>query len=165
MKNTIITWILTALSTTAFAQGDQKMAEDLFKQLEQKAFFSAPQNLYVGGPPHGPVRAVVEGQIGQKHTIVKFNYGGKNITPTQVKQDPGKWLKAITVMHRVPGYDGAHNDWFWAKYEPSGEIFIENGQIRMGKDKGCIACHQSASGNDFTFQHNKIVNADTTVVN
>ena len=28
MKNTTITWILAALSTTAFAQGDQKMARE-----------------------------------------------------------------------------------------------------------------------------------------
>ncbi len=65
----------------------------------------APQNLYIGSPPHGAIRAVVEGEIDGNNTIVKFNYGGPDISAKEVVKDPDKWLKAITVMKRIPGYN------------------------------------------------------------
>ena len=165
MKKIITTIALIALSNTAISQTDQEIAKDLFEQLNQKSFMQAPQNLYVGGPPHGPVRSVVEGNINNQRTIVKFNYGGPSITPEKVAKDPKKWLKAITVMQKRPGYNPEHRDWFWAKYKPNGELFVKNSQVRVGKDKGCIACHQSASGNDLTFKHNDTVNAKVTIIN
>ncbi|MBT3276412.1 cytochrome P460 family protein [Candidatus Thioglobus sp.] len=164
MKKTIIATLIT-LSASAFAQTDQEIAKNLFEQLKQKSFMQAPQNLYVGGPPHGPVRAVVEGNINGQRTIVKFNYGGPSITPEKVAKDPKKWLKALTVMQKRPDYDPAHKDWFWAKYKPNGELFVKNSITRAGKDKGCIACHQAASGNDLVFTHNAKVNAEITIVN
>ncbi len=158
MKKITLTATLVALSTTLFAQTDKEIANELFKQLKQSSFFEAPQNFYIGGPPHGAVRSVVEGKINGNSTIVKFNYGGPGITLEKVKQDPKKWLKALTVMKKIPNYDPAHKDWFWAKLKPNGE------QLKVGKPKGCIACHQSASGNDYTFKHNKTVNAETTKI-
>ena len=165
MKKIVSTVALATLSSLTFAQVDKEIASNLFEQLKQKSFMQAPQNLYLGGPPHGPVRAVVEGNINNKRTIVKFNYGGPGITPEKVTKNPKKWLKAITVMQKIPGYDQAHKDWFWAKYKPNGDLFVENSQVRVGKDKGCIACHQSASGNDFTFKHNETINANVTIIN
>lgn len=165
MKKIVLSVTLVALSSLAFAQTDKEIASDLFNQLQQKSFMQAPQNLYIGGPPHGPVRAVVEGNINNKRTLVKFNYGGPDITPEKVAKNPKKWLKAITVMHKIPGYDSKHADWFWAKYKPNGELFVKNAQVRVGKDKGCIACHQAASGNDLTFKHNEAVNAAVTLIN
>ena len=165
MKKIILSATLIALSNLTFAQTDKQIADELFTQLKQQSFMVAPQNLYLGGPPHGPVRAVVEGKINNQRTIVKFNYGGKAITPEKVTANPKKWLKAITVMHKIPGYDEKHADWFWAKYKPNGELFIKNNQVRVGRDKGCIACHQSASGNDLTFKHNETANAAVTLIN
>lgn len=165
MKKIILTATLIALTNNAFAQTDKEIADELFAQLKQQSFMSAPQNLYLGGPPHGPVRAVVEGKINGKKTIVKFNYGGPGITPEKVTKNPKKWLKALTVMQKIPNYNPAHKDWFWAKFKPNGELFIKNNQVRVGKDKGCIACHQSASGNDLTFKHNDTVNAKVTLIN
>jgi len=164
MKKIILITTTIALSSNVFAQTDQQIAKELFDQIQQNGFTKAPQNLYIGGPPHGPVRAVVEGKINNNKTFVKFNYGGPGVTLEKVTKDPKKWLKALTVMHKIPGYDEKHSDWFWAKYKPNGKLFKNGAQIRAGKDKGCIACHQSASGNDLTFKHNKTVNADTTKI-
>ncbi len=55
----------------------------------------APQNLYIGGPPHGAIRAVVEGEIDGNNTIVKFNYGGPDISAKEVVKDPDKWQDTI----------------------------------------------------------------------
>ena len=164
MKKIITTIALIALSNASIAQTDQQIASELFGQIQQNGFTQASQNLYVGGPPHGPVRAVVEGNINNQRTIVKFNYGGPGISPEKVAKDPKKWLKALTVMQKRPGYNPEHRDWFWAKYKPNGELFVKNSQIRVGKDKGCIACHQSASGNNLTFKHNETVNAKVTLI-
>jgi len=68
----------------------------------------------------------IEGKKGilpDESIIVKENFG------------PDKKLAAITVMYKEKGYDPAHNDWFWAKYQPDGTIDAE------GKVKGCIDCH------------------------
>ena len=165
MKKITLTAVLITLTSSVFAQTDKEIADQLFTQLKQQSFMDAPQNLYLGGPPHGPVRAVVEGKINGQKTIVKFNYGGPEITPKKVTQGPKKWLKAITVMQKKPNYNPAHKDWFWAKYKPNGELFVKNNQVRVGKDKGCIACHQAASGNDLTFKHNETVNAAVTILN
>ena len=158
MKKIVLTVALVALSSTVFAQTDKEIASELFEQLKQKSFMDAPQNLYVGGPPHGPVRSVVEGEIDGNNTIVKFNYGGPEITAKKVADNPDKWLKAITIMKRIPGYNPENKDWFFAKYKPNGD------QLKVGKVKGCIECHQSASGNDYTFKHNDSVNAEVTVI-
>jgi|TARA_B110000967_G_scaffold62815_1_gene64600 hypothetical protein len=163
----IITLIVALISLTsgAFALTDKEIADELFIQLKKQSFMDVQQNLYLGGPPHGPVRSVVEGSINNQKTIVKFNYGGPDITLEKVTKDPKKWLKAITVMQKRLNYDQENQDWFWAKYKPDGTLFVENNQVRMGKDSGCIGCHQSASGNDLTFKHNETVNANVTVVN
>jgi hypothetical protein len=159
LKKTILTVALVAISSATFAQTDKEIASELFEQLKQRSFMEAPQNLYIGGPPHGAIRAVVEGEIDGNNTIVKFNYGGPNISAKEVAKDPDKWLKAITVMKRIPGYNPENKDWFFAKYKPNGD------QLKVGKVEGCIKCHQSASGNDYVFKHNKSVNAEVTVIN
>jgi hypothetical protein len=157
MKKIILATTLI-LSSSVFAQTDKQIADELFSALGDQSFMSAQQNLYLGGPPHGPVRAVVEGSIKGNKTIVKFNYGGPDITADKVSTNPKKWLKAITVMQKRSGYDSANKDWFWAKYKPNGE------QLKVGKVEGCIACHKSASGNDYTFAHNEQANAKVTII-
>ena len=60
-------------------------------------------HLYVGGPPHGKVREVVEGIVDNKLVIVKSNYGGKDVSIENVKNNPKKYLKAVTVMVKRDG--------------------------------------------------------------
>ena len=150
---------------------DIEYANNIWKKMEAKRLNSTLANLYVGGPPHGPVREVLEGTIDGKRVIVKRNYGGKGVSVEAVSQDRATYLTAITVMAmRDAGYDDENNNWFWVKYLPDGSLDTHPkgmklaGRIAKGMPTGCIACHKSASGNDLVFDHNKEANADPIIV-
>lgn len=145
---------------------DIDYAKQLWVKMEAEGLNSTPANLYVGGPPHGPVREVLEAVIDGKRIIVKRNFGGEGVSVESVSQDRAKFLKAVTVMaKRESGYDPENGDWFWVKYKPDGSLHTNAkgmklaGKVAKGMDKGCIFCHQSASGNDLVFAHNKEANA------
>ena len=52
-------------------------------------------------------------------------------------------IEAITVMVKITGYDSEANDWYWAKYTPSGQTEA------AGKVQGCITCHAVVHDNDY----------------
>ena len=146
---------------------DVNYSKKLWAKMEAKDLNSTPANLYVGGPPHGPVREVLEAIIDGKRVIVKRNFGGEGVSVKSVSQNRAAFLKAITVMaKREDGYDPENGDWFWVKYKPDGSLHTNAkgmklaGKVAKGTDKGCIFCHQSASGNDLVFIHNKEANAE-----
>lgn len=161
-----------AMKKPLFGNADDiSYAKSLWNDLNKHGLNSTPATLYIGGPPHGKVREVLEANINGKRVIVKRNYGGKDISVKAVKANRSAYLKSITVMaKRGAGYDPENNNWFWAKYKPNGELhknpkgMMLAGRVAKGMDKGCIACHQSASGSDMVFIHNKEANAETTKV-
>ena len=143
----------------------------LWDKLEAKGLNSTPANLYVGGPPHGKVREVLEGMIDGKRVIVKRNYGGADVSIENVSKNRAKYLKAVTVMLKMDeGYDPENADWFWVKYKADGTLHKNPkgmnlaGKVAKGMPIGCIACHSSASGSDLVFKHNKEANADVVYV-
>jgi len=150
---------------------DIDYAKQLWLKMEARGLNSTPANLYVGGPPHGPVREVLEAVIDGKRIIAKRNFGGEGISVEAVSQNRAAFLKAVTVMaKREDGYDAKNGNWFWVKYKPNGNLHTNAkrmklaGRVAKGMDKGCIACHQSASGNDLVFAHNKEANASVVHV-
>ena len=150
---------------------DIDYAKQLWLKMEARGLNSTPANLYVGGPPHGPVREVLEAVIDGKRIIVKRNFGGEGISVEAVSQNRAAFLKAVTVMaKREDSYDAENGNWFWVKYKPNGNLHTNAkgmklaGRVAKGMDKGCIACHQSASGNDLVFAHNKEANASVVHV-
>jgi len=118
---------------------------------------------YVGQHPHGAILDTIEGKIaldGNLHTIiVKRNYGGEGVSIANVANDPAKYLKAVTVMLKRPGYDPETRDWFWAKFKADGSLdtnpagMMLAGKVAKGKPQGCIACHTAAPGGDMMFLH------------
>ncbi|HHJ35622.1 MAG TPA: hypothetical protein ENJ87_07640 [Gammaproteobacteria bacterium] len=151
---------------------DIAYAKTLWHDMDKLGFNARPATLYVGGPPHGAVREVLEGNIDGRRVIVKRNYGGKGVSIKAVQADRSKYLKSITVMaKREAGFDPEDKNWFWVKYKPNGQLhnnpkgMLLAGRVAKGMDKGCIACHKSASGNDMVFIHNKEANAEITKVN
>jgi len=73
--------------------------------------------------------------------IIKENYGPD-------KEE----LMAITIMYRIEKeYDPQHNNWWWGKYTPDGQVATMNEMRLAGKVQSCIGCHSSAKGNDFVF--------------
>ena len=118
---------------------------------------------YTGQHPHGAILDTIEGPInidGRLHNIIiKRNYGGPGVSKDAVANDPDKFLKAVTVMLKRPGYDPETQDWFWVKYKADGSIdtnpagMMLAGKVAKGKPKGCIACHTGAPGGDMIFIH------------
>ena len=127
------------------------------------SIYSTP---YEGTEPHGFVLETIDTTIGVKgHTglvIVKRNYGPEGVEKDDVADNPGKYLAAVTVMfRREKGYDPDNGDWFWVKYAPNGTILTNPagmklaGMVGKGSDKGCIACHKGADGEDMIFNNNR----------
>jgi hypothetical protein len=126
----------------------------------QDAIKSRP---YTGQHPHGAILDTIEGPInidGKLYNIIiKRNYGGPGVSRDTVANDPKKYLKAVTVMLKRPGYDPDTKDWFWVKYKADGSIdtnpagMMLAGKVAKGKPKGCIACHTAAPGGDMMFLH------------
>ena len=129
-----------------------------------KVIHSTP---YQGVHPHGAVLETLDAVVNvDGHTgavIVKRNYGGSGASKTTVATNPERYLRAITVMFkRERGYDADNKDWFWVQYSPSGEVVKDmQGRAlagRVAKDsqtEGCIACHKSAPGGDYVFNHDR----------
>lgn len=117
---------------------------------------------YEGTAPHGAMLETFYSQakIGE-HTgalIVKRNYGPAEVEVDQIIADPNKHLGAVTVMFkREDGFDADNQNWFWAKFLPDGSLdknpkgMSLAGKVAKGADKGCIACHSGAGGDDYVF--------------
>jgi hypothetical protein len=108
--------------------------------------------LYEGQEPHGmllttyvnstALDAVNGGaaQMPDGAMIVKENYM------------PDGTLAAVTVMYKVEGYNSEHNDWFWSKHLPSGELDqTPEGMPMEGRVAGCQDCHGAQQENDYIF--------------
>jgi hypothetical protein len=99
--------------------------------------------LYKGREPHGSLLTTYvnnnayfsakdrKGEMAASSIIVKENYTSE------------KKLAALTVMYKIKGYNPAAGDWFWAKYEPYGNV------LASGKVEACINCHGGNRANDF----------------
>ena len=149
---------------------DVSYAHNLWNKLELMGFNSKDSKLYTGSPPHGKVREVLEGKIDGNLIVLKRNYGGKGVSVDSVSSNRSKYLKAITVMAKRPGYDPADKDWFWVKYAPDGKIMKNPkgmklaGKVAKGMPVGCISCHSSAPGGDFLFIQNKEISPKATLI-
>ena len=121
---------------------------------------------YQGSHPHGAILDTLDGELevagDRGMVIVKNNYGGQDVSKQTVADNPDKFLKAVTVMFKRPGYDADNNDWFWVKYAPDGSVMKNPmkmslaGRVAKGAPKGCIACHKAAPGGDMVFNHDKL---------
>lgn len=140
-------------------------AETLWDELEKARLVGdnvIHSNFYEGNEPHGFVLEVFDADLTVgEHTgrmVLKKNYGPEGVEVEDVSNDPGGHLAAITVMYRrEAGYDEDHQNWFWAKYLPNGDLnknpkgMSLAGRVAKGADVGCIACHTAAPGEDYIF--------------
>jgi hypothetical protein len=166
----LLSFVLVAGTANAQApfggDDDVQYAKNLWAALVDASFAGVgaiKSRPYTGQHPHGAILDTIEGTISLdgKHynVIVKRNYGGEGVSKDSVANDPAKYLKAVTVMLKRPGYDPETKDWFWAKYKPDGSLDVNPagmmlaGKIAKGKPKGCIACHTAAPGGDMLFLH------------
>jgi len=168
-----LTAATVALLTAGFASAqapfggpeDTAYAAKLWQALNQ-AGLAGPGALeskaYPGQHPHGAVLQTIyttlamDGQDNQ--LIVKRNYGGDGVSVQSVAEDPNRYLAAVTVMYKRPGYDPDNQDWFWAKYLPDGSLDknpkgmqLAGRVAKVDPPAGCIACHSAAPGGDMVF--------------
>ncbi len=148
---------------------DTAFAADLWQSLTGAKLVGADAIIsepYEGTPPHGKILEYLESNVtvgGRSGTvIVKRNYGGKDATEESVFNDRLRYLGAVTVMYnREAGYDPDNQDWFWVKYNPDGSLQTNPkgmtlaGRIAKGAEKGCIACHGMAPGDDYLYSHDR----------
>jgi hypothetical protein len=109
-------------------------------------------DIYEGQSPHGAFLKVYMNrtaagkpkEMPPGSILVKENYGKDK-----------KTLMAVTVMYKTKGYDSAHNDWYWVKYNPNGTVAKtppdKGNKPIAGRFPSCIACHAGADGNDYSF--------------
>lgn len=154
-----------AMAQTAGTEDDIAFAQAIWAELEQMQMTgdNAIQALpYQGGPPHGMMletfltRAEINGEEGL--LVIKRNYGPEGVTEDEILADPAGHLGAITVMFQRPeGYDPEHDDWFYAKFLPDGNLDTNPmgmalaGAVGRNLEAGCIACHINAPGDDYLF--------------
>lgn len=155
-EKTLLRLLSTALTLGLLAPAladdpGQPTPEALWKQLEKSEYRhwgpwpGQDGNFYEGQEPHGALLKVYANRtaLGQPadpphgSIVIKENYS------------PEKKLMAITVMQRVKGYDAAHHDWYWAKFDGDGRVAEMGGKPLAGKVTGCIQCHGSADGEDY----------------
>jgi hypothetical protein len=101
--------------------------------------------LYEGTEPHGALLTTYVNGVALKAIQEKKGTLPAGSIVAKENYTPDKKYAALTVMYKVPGYNPAANDWFWAKYTPDGKIEAE------GKIEGCINCHGKKRTNDFIF--------------
>lgn len=145
---------------------DVKFASKVWKAIRGYDEWKLTTEVYKGTSPHGKYLRLFSTYVkvdGKSYPIiVKDNYGGRGVTLEKVNKDRKGWLKAVTVMlKRDAGYDAENQDWFWAKYSPSGKIeknpagMSLAGRVAKGMNKGCISCHSQARGGDFLFSNDE----------
>ena len=167
---TLATLLLAAATAQAAApfggDADVNYAKQLWTSMVNESYVgdgAIKSRPYTGQHPHGAILDTIEGPIninGRLHNIiVKRNYGGPGVSKDAVANNPAKFLKAVTVMLKRPGYDPENQDWFWVKYKADGSIdtnpagMMLAGKVAKGKPAGCIACHTAAPGGDMIFIH------------
>lgn len=76
------------------------------------------------------------------------------IVKAQYTDETATKVDELTIMVKMPeGYDPEHNDWWYARYDPTGTEAIISGKMVTE----CRTCHEQASKTDYLFS--KEVNA------
>ena len=152
---------------------DVLFAQQLWKVMEGKHLVghqAIPLKPFFGGAkPHGMILEIYSHQLMMgKHNgflILKRNYNGDDVSVENVSRNRAKYLSSITIMYqREAGYDEDNLNMFWAKYKPSGELFVKKvashkmplaGRLIKGEtyesNRACLYCHASAGGGDYIF--------------
>lgn len=108
--------------------------------------------LYTGQEPHGMLLTtyVNDAALGAVTTQAGAMPDGAIIIKENYR--PDSTLAAVTVMYKRSGYNADHNDWFFTKHLPSGELDqTPDGMPMEGRLPGCQNCHLAVRANDYIF--------------
>jgi hypothetical protein len=109
---------------------------------------------YTGQQPHGMLLTTYLNDVAYEALT-----GGSGATEMPagaivVKENymPDSTLAAVTTMFKAAGYNADHNDWFFTKHLPGGELDkTQGGMLLEGRLPGCQNCHVAVQANDYLF--------------
>ena len=108
--------------------------------------------LYAGTQPHGMLLTTYVNDVALE--AISNHAGTMPAGAVIVKENymPDSTLAAVTTMFKVAGYNGEHNDWFFTKHQPDGELAAApNGMALEGRLPGCQSCHIVRADNDYLY--------------
>lgn len=108
--------------------------------------------LYAGNDPHGMLLTTYVNEVA--NAAITTRAGSMPAGAIIVKENymPDSTLAAVTVMYKRSGYNAEHNDWFFTKHLPTGELdTMPNGMAMEGRLMGCQNCHMAQRANDYVF--------------
>ena len=108
--------------------------------------------LYTGQVPHGMLLTTYLNDVARRAVTTKAGSMPDGAIIIKENYMPDSTLAAVTVMYKRFGYNAEHNDWFFTKHLPSGELDqTPNGMPMEGRLPGCQACHLAVRANDYIF--------------
>ncbi len=108
--------------------------------------------LYTGQVPHGMLLTTYLNDVARRAVTTKAGSMPDGAIIIKENYMPDSTLAAVTVMYKRFGYNAEHNDWFFTKHLPSGELDqAPNGMPLEGRLPGCQACHLAVRANDYIF--------------
>ena len=139
----------------------EEMAGELWNKMQVENYrenwemWPGKNAFYKGTEPHGSLLTTYVNDSAYEAIMYK---GGK-MSPGAIiiKENymPDKTLGAITVMHKIEGFNPDANNWFWVKFGQDGKVMTmeKNGMTMKlaGKVPGCINCHGVRSSNDYVY--------------
>ncbi len=149
-----------AAETTAAVSAPDTTGAAIWAHLQGSSYQTTWQlwpekgRLYTGQQPHGMLLTTYLNDVAYEALT---GGGGATEMPAGaiiVKENymPDSTLAAVTTMFKAAGYNADHNDWFFTKHLPSGELDkAENGMQLEGRLPGCQSCHVGRQANDYLF--------------
>ncbi len=99
---------------------------------------------YKGKEPHGALLTTYVNSSASDAIKKKEKMADTSMIVTE-NYTADKRLGALTVMYKIKGYNPTAGNWFWAKYDPQGQV------IASGKVDDCIGCHGKMKDKDYIY--------------
>jgi hypothetical protein len=101
-------------------------------------------------------QAEIDGQTGELIVKRSFEHPDAESDPAkavaEVQADPDLFLHNYAIMfRREDGYQDAHQNWYYAEFDPAGKVIEFEGNKLAGRNDLCISCHVLADGDDYLF--------------
>jgi len=150
----LVASIAFAAAAVGAAQGAEEpptpTAAEVWNYLERAnyqknwQFWPGKDALYKGQEPHGMLLTTYVNALALEALRSKAAAMPTGAVIVKENYSPDEELAAVTVMYKAPnGYSSEHNDWFWLKRLPNGEVEAS------GKVAGCQDCHGASKKRDY----------------
>lgn len=107
---------------------------------------------YEGQRPHGALLTTYVNPLALGAANTKPGAMPDGATIVKENYKPDSTLASITVMRKFAGYNADHNDWFFSKFLPSGELDKSpDGMVLEGRVPMCQSCHSERKDNDYLY--------------